>query len=293
MNMEETVAFSIEAGYEDLRASEKKAADYILKHLRQVREMPLEELAAECEVSQPTILRMLKSLGYTGFRDFKYAVVEELAKERDEHGLAPRGYSLAPTDELKDVPAKMAAAAAAMIEGGLKSLSLKTYQQVIEVLESAGRVELYGIENSGAVCGDLETKLSCLGLNCKYHRDPYLQRISAASLTEKDAVIGISCSGAAADTIDAVKTAKEQGAAVVVITNDKTSGIVRYADFLLCTAQEPFFYGCAVCSAIPQILIGDMLCMGLLTANYEKYGSALEKSSSLIRGKVYEEDQNV
>ena len=85
MNMEETVAFSIEAGYGDLRASEKKAADYILKHLQQVREMSLEELAEECRVSQPTIMRMLKSLGYKGFRHFKYVVVEELAKEQDEH----------------------------------------------------------------------------------------------------------------------------------------------------------------------------------------------------------------
>lgn len=293
MNMEETVAFSIKAGYGDLRVSEKKAADYILKHLQQVRQMSLEELATECRVSQPTIMRMLKSLGYKGFRHFKYVVVEELAKEQDEYNSALYGYSLTPMDQLKDVPAKMAAAAAAMIERSLKSLSLKNYQQIIQILEAAERIELYGIENSGAACGDLETKFSYLGLNCQYRRDPYLQRISAASLTEKDAVIGISYSGTSKDTIDAVKTAKEQGAVTIVITNDKNSGIARYADFLLCTDQEQFFYGNTVFSRIPQILIGDMLYIGLLTANYKKYGSILEKNSRIIQNKVYEEDQSV
>lgn len=60
--MEDRVEFMIKSGYEKLRTSEKKAADYILEHLEEVREMPMEKLARNSGVSQPTVVRMAKAL---------------------------------------------------------------------------------------------------------------------------------------------------------------------------------------------------------------------------------------
>ncbi len=47
------------------------------------------------------------------------------------------------------------------------------------------------------------------------------------------AVIGISQSGETADTITAVKQAKEKGAKILIVTNREDSSIVRYADSVL------------------------------------------------------------
>lgn len=60
--MEDRVEFMIKSGYEKLRTSEKKAADYILEHLEEVREMLMEKLARNSGVSQPTVVRMAKAL---------------------------------------------------------------------------------------------------------------------------------------------------------------------------------------------------------------------------------------
>lgn len=60
--MEDRVEFMIKSGYEKLRTSEKKAADYILEHLEEVREMPMEKLARNSGVSQPTVVKMAKAL---------------------------------------------------------------------------------------------------------------------------------------------------------------------------------------------------------------------------------------
>lgn len=289
MKREDTVAFSIDAGYGDLRPSEKKAADYILENMKEVRDMSLSQLAARCRVSQPTIVRMVKALGYEGFRSFKDAIIEEMAQESGERQspYAIYGYSISENDELSDVPAKMAAAASAMIERSIKALSLKTYQKVIKVIESAGQIDIYGIENSSSACCDLETKLTYLGLSCRYLEDPYLQRISAASLSEKDVAIGISYSGASRDTVDALKMAKKQGAATIVITNFRDSLISKYADYLLCTTQEQLFYGNAIFSRTSQTLIVDMIYMVLLTSDYKTYSERLDKNSRIIRNKAY------
>ena len=80
MDMKNNITAQIESGYGDLRKSEKQAADYILDHMEEAAELPLNRLAEAAKVSQPTVLRMLKAVGYAGYRDFRYQLVAELAK---------------------------------------------------------------------------------------------------------------------------------------------------------------------------------------------------------------------
>lgn len=58
--MKNNITTLIESGYADLRKSEKQAADYILEHLEQIPDLPIDRLAKEAQVSQPTVLRMLE-----------------------------------------------------------------------------------------------------------------------------------------------------------------------------------------------------------------------------------------
>ena len=60
--MKNRLTLLLETRYGDLRASEKKAASYILSHMNEIRGMSLEQLAVQCQVSQPTVIRMLKAL---------------------------------------------------------------------------------------------------------------------------------------------------------------------------------------------------------------------------------------
>ena len=78
--MKNNITTLIESGYANLRKSEKQAADYILEHMEQAMDLPLDRLAKAAGVSQPTVLRMLKALGYKGYKDFRYQLVAELAK---------------------------------------------------------------------------------------------------------------------------------------------------------------------------------------------------------------------
>ena len=94
--MKNRIAILIEEKYGDMRSSEKQAADYVLAHMDKVRELSLEKLAANSGVSQPTIVRMTKALGFKGYKEFRYAVVEQLAGSRKEDSRANPmyGYNL-------------------------------------------------------------------------------------------------------------------------------------------------------------------------------------------------------
>lgn len=120
----------IEKGYADLRRSEKLAADYVLEHMEQISDLSIDRLAHNAGVSQPTVLRMLRSAGFSGYRDFCYRLVAELAKkaEAGEGGKGPMyGYTLDKSTPLKEIPFNMAATTQKMLEETVKNFSGKIY----------------------------------------------------------------------------------------------------------------------------------------------------------------------
>lgn len=183
--MKNRIAILIEEKYGDMRSSEKQAADYVLAHMDKVRELSLEKLAANSGVSQPTIVRMTKALGFKGYKEFRYAVVEQLAGSRKEDSRANPmyGYNLSRKDRLEDIPGKVAVTSQMMMEETLKNLSSEVFKKVIGALKNARIIDIYSVENSNAVASDLLTKLLYLGLSCRHFDDYYHQKISAGNLT--------------------------------------------------------------------------------------------------------------
>ena len=146
--MKNGIAKQITSGYGDLRKSEKRAADYILRHMEQAAELSIDRLAEAAEVSQPTVLRMLRSLGFSGYKDFKYQLVSELAAAEPEDMSAAEpmyGYTLRKGDALEDIPSYMTATAAGMMQETLKNISVKTYRKAVETLRNARMIDIYSV----------------------------------------------------------------------------------------------------------------------------------------------------
>lgn len=288
--MKNYITKQIEAGYGDLRRSEKQAADYILSHMEEAADLPLDRLAYSAKVSQPTVLRMLKALGFNGYKDFRYQLVAELAREtdREKPDQIMYGYTLSRQDALEEIPIKMAATTQRMMEETLKNFSGKSYQKAVQKLKKARLIDIYSVENSEVTAMDLLTKLLYLGLPCRHFSDYYFQRISAGSLTSEDVAVGISYSGESKDTVDVMRTARKAGACTIVITNFRDSTIAKYADILICTSQEQFFYGDAIFSRTTQLLIVDMIYMGIIASDYERYVEQLNRCEKVVREKAYD-----
>ena len=280
----------IEKGYADLRRSEKLAADYILDHIEQIPDLSIDRLADNAGVSQPTVLRMLKSLGFSGYRDFCYQLVGELAKKEKvpEEGKVPMyGYTLDKSTPLEEIPFNMAATTQKMLEETIKNFSGKIYQKTVEALANARLIDIYGVENSEATALDLLTKLLYLGLPCRYFSDCYHQQIAAGALTPGDVAVGISYSGESKDTVDSLRTAKKAGARTIAVTNFKDAAISRYADILICTSQEQLMYGDAIFSRSCQILVVDMIYMGIISLDYDRFTDRLKRCEKVVQEKAY------
>lgn len=288
--MQKTIEQRIRSGYGDMRKSEQRAADYILDHLNHVRELSLDRLAGEAGVSQPTVIRMLKALGFKGYREFRDQLLREYARDEEGEGRTTPlyGYPLHKGERLEDIPRNMTAMTERMLQETLKNFSVKTYKQIVEVLKHARIIDIYSVENSEVTAQDFVAKLLYLGFSCRHFGDHYYQRIAAGSLTSEDVAVGISYSGSSKDTVDVMKTAKKAGATTIVLTNFKDSPISRYADYLICTSQEQLFYGDAIFSRASQLLIVDMIYMGIIASDYDYYVRQLDSCEKVVREHAYE-----
>ena len=67
----EDIFAAISRRYDTFTRMEQNIADYVLEHGKDVLEMSISTLARECKVVESTIFRFCRTLGVSGYRDFR------------------------------------------------------------------------------------------------------------------------------------------------------------------------------------------------------------------------------
>lgn len=280
MNTCDTLKNKIKSIYISLRPSEQKVAEYIVKNIENIPEMSIVELSESIEVSQPTIIRFVKALGFKGYRQFKDSVIMELAENNQVNTFNPLyGFEIKKNDNIEDIPSKTIGTTIQILEQILKSISVESYKKAIDMIVNAQKIQIFGVENSRCVVDDLLNKLTYLGLNAVSYEDSYMQLICANNINENDLAIGVSYSGSSRDTVEAMKIAKDNGANTLVITNFEDAIINKYADISIFASNfKSKIYGNAIFSRTSQIAIIDMIYMGIISSDYDKYSTILDRN---------------
>ncbi|NLA99253.1 MAG: MurR/RpiR family transcriptional regulator, partial [Spirochaetales bacterium] len=74
---EVSAIYTIRTKYATLSAKEKKIADFILEHPKESVNPSIEELAERIGISESTMVRFARKLGYTGYQRFRIALARE------------------------------------------------------------------------------------------------------------------------------------------------------------------------------------------------------------------------
>ena len=279
----------IKMKYFDLRPSEVKVAEFVLRNIKEVSKMSIKNLADKIGVSEPTIIRFVKSIGYKGYREFKDDIIVDIVKNKSEENISLlHGFNLKQEDKINDVAQKTINTTIKILKETLKSISNQSLEEAINLIINAKRIGIYGVENSMGVINDLANKLLYLGLDVRFYNDIYMQNLSANNLSEEDLAIGISYSGTSKDTVDVIKRAKNSGAKTLIITNFEKSMISNYADVVIHTSSSKNdIYGNAIFSRTSQIAIVDMLYMGVILSDYNRFSKILDINGEISSHKSY------
>ncbi len=239
----------------NLRKSEQTVANYIIQHPDEVIYLSVAALAENCSVSEPTVIRTCRGLGFSGYQDLKVTLAQSIATP-----LAANREEILPDDDMSQVINKVFNETSHSLQYTHDTIGVESMQKAVEALSSARRIYIFGLGGSAPVAMDFQHKLLRFGLNATAFTDPHLQAICGAYCTSEDLVFAISHSGSSLNVVKNTKKAKEHSAKVVTLTNLGRSPLSKLADIALFTASDETKYRIvALSSRIAELTILDSL----------------------------------
>jgi glucokinase len=200
-----------------LTPAERRVADLALNHPRSIINDPIVDIARKADVSQPTVIRFCRSLGCQGLSDFKLKLATGLT------GTIPVSHSQVHLgDTATDFGAKVLDNTISAILQLREHLNFDQVERAIDLLNSARRIEFYGLGNSNIVAQDAHYKFFRFGIPTIAYGDLYMQAASAALLGKGDVIVAVSKSGRAPELLRVLDVAMQAGAKVIAITSSNT-----------------------------------------------------------------------
>lgn len=265
------------------RASERQVAEYILAHASEVINLPITELAEQAGVSEATVVRMCKKVGFRGFQELKIALaMENVPPVKAVHE------EIQEDDDLETAMRKVFLANIRSLEATLNVLSVRELARAVDAIDAAERVYLFGVGGSGPIAIDAAHKFMKTGKAVIAHTDAHMQAMAASLMRPGDVVIGISHSGSSRDVVEALELAKKNGAVTIGITHYARSPMDRALDIKLCTCSNETFYRIeSTSSRIAQLSIVDTLFIGLALRRLDATIDHLRRTREAIVPKRY------
>lgn len=267
-----------------LARAEQRVAKVVLENPATVAHRSITEVAEQAGTSETTVTRFCKAIGVGGYPELRIALAADTARSqaRANHDM---GGDIGPGDDLKQVVGKVAFADARAVEETAEQLDIESLDRVVQAVAGARRVDVYGFGASAFVAFDLQQKLHRIGLTCFAWNDTHIALTSAAVLTDADVAVGISHTGSTAETVEALRVARETGATTVALTNFPRSPITEVADHVLTTAaRETTFRSGAMASRIAQLTVIDCLFIGVAQHHVDTAKTALEATYEAVSG---------
>lgn len=253
----QNVFVQIGTEYYSFTASEKKLADYILAGQEQISRMSISELANACGVADATVSRFCRRMGYRGYPDFKIAILNAARSHLKDN---PLSGEITAEDSLEIIAQKLLAANSIAMSQTLEVVNLDAVQQAAECLRGAANVYCMGQGGSMLIASEAAHLFSTVTNKFRPVGDSHLQAMAAAMMQPQDAVLFFSYSGSTTDMLDTLRTTREQGGRVILVTRFPNSPGAELADYVLqCGANENPLQSGSVPARIAQMYLVDIL----------------------------------
>lgn len=274
---------NIKESYDHLSVSEKRIAKYIIDNPQEVVRMPISDLADKCQTSKPTVVRLCKTLGYSGYKELcMYLNADIMLNENGEMSYK----DISPNDDSKDIVTKVCENNIKAIKNTLEIMDYAALNSAVDLLVKARRIDFYGVGNSGFVALDAQNKFLRINKLATAQTDPHLQILTASNLSKDDAAVFISYTGETRDLIETLDIVKNTGAKTISITRLGKNSLSEATDInLFMVSDENFIRSGAMSSRIGQLCIIDILFSIVTSRLYSDVKPYLDRSMAASKKK--------
>ena len=270
--------YEIESHRAALSDKEQRVADFILADPGQAVNPSLEELAERIGVSDSTLFRFVRKLGFDGYQQFRIALATET--------MEPKRTVYETTEDVDDANSVIAVVFRANItalQNTMKHLDREVLEKAAQLLVAARRIHLLGIGGSNIVAQDAFHRLLRCGLSCTAPVDFHLQIMQASQAEPGDTALLFSHSGSNKDALALAEGVKLSGASLIVVTSHGRSPLTKMADAVLVSGSAGSGYASESFSArIAQLSIVDALYVDIMKILDNRGVESLERMRAAI-----------
>lgn len=278
-----------------LPPAEQRVAKLVLSDPRGFASTPVGELAERAHVSKPTVVRFCRSVGYDGLADFKL----KLAGTVNE-GVPFVHRSVDEDDKPSDIIVKVVDNAVSAMLKYRNDATSPAFDRAMTAMaatgKGGGRIEFYGVGNSGIVAQDAQHKFFRLGVNAVALSDGHVQVMSATMLKAGDCAVIISNSGRSKDLIDAAEIAQGKGATLIVITASASplAQLAQGGGHIVLAADHPedFDRYSPMVSRLLHLIIIDILTTGVALRLGQQLRPMLQEIKRNLRTRRYAQPES-
>lgn len=268
-----TVLENIRVNYADMFSAEKKVADCILNDPEKATMMNVSELANMSGVSDATVIRMCKHIGYQGYYQLKIKLSNDLGRNQ----MMNITDGVNKPNSIKDIFQVLAS----NIILTANNLNMETVSTCIELMKKANTVHLIAAGNTSPITCDFGFRLGRFGIRSSYSMIPeyFMNHINLGN--ENDIILAISRSGSSKQVVQGLELAKEKKMKIIAITGHEFSPVSRLADYLLLIKEEnPLFVDYKPESHIYEAAIIDVLLYAI--ANGDEFSTKVDDVEMLL-----------
>ena len=208
---------SIRTQLDSLSKSERKVGLAVLRDPGLAISENITALAKNAQVSEPTVVRFCRAIGYDGWQEFKLKLAQALAI-----ALPGADQNLTQSDLAADLVGKICSRSINALLDLRNNLDADAIQRALDLLARSRKIEFYGQGSSGIVAADAQHKFFRSGVPTVAYSDPHIHSIAASLLKKGDVVVAISQRGNSVALLRSVQLARKVGADVIALSPSGT-----------------------------------------------------------------------
>ena len=257
--------------------AEREVAGCIMANPQLVVDMSVHELARHTFSSASTIVRLCSRAGYSGYREFRKALTQELAQREQTKKTEQK--ELVRSDSLEAIIDKVTWLNMNSLEETRLLLDTGVLRACVDMIRKARVIYLFGLGASQIAAKDAYLKFLRLNKLCVINEDYHSQILQARNAAPEDLALVISYSGATEEIVRCMRILKENKTPIIAITRCVQSPVAELADQKLYTAAtESLFRSGAMSSRMSQLNVVDILYTALANEEYEKSMEQLSRT---------------
>lgn len=265
---------------ESLPISERKVAKYILDDTDKAVLLTAKELGEKSQTSSTAVMRLCKSLGFSGLQELKVRVAADIQTNLDMTGYL----DILPNEPYSDIINKMTANTIHTLKETADMMLISDIKAAVDSLRKATSVIFIGFGASFIAAQDGEQKLTRINKRVNCYPDVHMAATAIATKKATDVIVGISFTGETNEVIQLMQLAKARQVQTISITKYGHSTVAGLSDIRLYTSasKEATFRSGATSSRIGQLHMVDILYTCLVSTEYEQTIKKLDKTKQAI-----------